>query len=95
MEVIGCLKLMAAVFGRECIEEITKNWLNGLRPREQEIIELRFGLKENDKPRTLEETSKEFHVTRERIRQIENKALRHIRLTIGFHRFFYKTFLGK
>ncbi len=81
MEIMGCLKLMAAVFGRGCIEDISKSWLNGLTPQERAVIELRFGL-EDDKPRTLEETGKKCSVTRERIRQIENKALRHIRLTI-------------
>ena len=95
MEIMGCLKLMAAVFGRECIKDISKSWLNELTLREQAVIELRFGLKDDDKPRTLEETGKEFSVSRERIRQIENRALRHIRLTIGFHRFFYKIFQGQ
>ncbi len=49
--------------------------LNNLSPRERQIIEYRYGLKDNI-PRTLEEVGKKFHVTRERIRQIEAKALR-------------------
>jgi RNA polymerase primary sigma factor len=52
--------------------------LSDLSEREQRIITLRFGL-ENERPMTLEEVGKEFHVTRERIRQIEAKALRKLR----------------
>ncbi|MBI4091137.1 RNA polymerase sigma factor RpoD [candidate division WWE3 bacterium] len=52
--------------------------LQTLNPREQKVIELRFGLKDG-RPRTLEEVGKEFGVTRERIRQIEAKALRKLR----------------
>ena len=49
-----------------------------LMPREQQVIKLRYGL-EDGQPRTLEEVGKEFNVTRERIRQIEAKALRKLR----------------
>ena len=49
-----------------------------LRQRERQVIELRFGLRDGH-PRTLEEVGKEFNVTRERIRQIEAKALRKLR----------------
>jgi RNA polymerase primary sigma factor len=52
--------------------------LSELSDREKRIITLRFGL-ENERPMTLEEVGKEFHVTRERIRQIEAKALRKLR----------------
>jgi RNA polymerase primary sigma factor len=52
--------------------------LSELTEREKRVIILRFGL-ENDRPMTLEEVGKEFHVTRERIRQIEAKALRKLR----------------
>ncbi len=52
--------------------------LNTLTPREQRIIKLRFGL-EDGRSRTLEEVGREFRVTRERIRQIEAKALRKLR----------------
>ena len=49
-----------------------------LTPREERVLRLRFGL-EDGRPRTLEEVGKEFAVTRERIRQIEAKALRKLR----------------
>jgi len=52
--------------------------LQTLTPREQRILQLRFGL-EDGRSRTLEEVGKEFNVTRERIRQIEAKALRRLR----------------
>ena len=92
MEIMGCLKLMRAVFGSECIEDVVKVWLSGLKLQERGVIELRFGLKDNSNARTLEEVGKEFSVSRERIRQIESKALRHIRLTIGLHKWFFGIF---
>ena len=49
-----------------------------LTEREAKVLRLRFGL-EDGRPRTLEEVGKEFDVTRERIRQIEAKALRKLR----------------
>ena len=52
--------------------------LSTLTPREKDVLKLRFGL-EDGKARTLEEVGKNFHVTRERIRQIEAKALRKLR----------------
>ena len=52
--------------------------LGTLSPREQKVIELRFGLRDG-KPRTLETVGREFGVTRERIRQIEAKAIRKLR----------------
>ncbi|MCU0555468.1 MAG: sigma-70 family RNA polymerase sigma factor [Syntrophales bacterium] len=52
--------------------------LHELSPREQEILSLRFGLAD-DEPRTLEEIGKKFGLTRERVRQIENRALEKIR----------------
>jgi len=52
--------------------------LSSLTPRERRVLELRFGL-EDGKARTLEEVGREFNVTRERIRQIEGKALRKLR----------------
>ena len=52
--------------------------LSTLTPREEKVLRLRFGL-DDGRARTLEEVGKEFKVTRERIRQIEAKALRKIR----------------
>ncbi len=52
--------------------------LNTLTPREEKVLRLRFGL-DDGRQRTLEEVGKEFNVTRERIRQIEAKALRKLR----------------
>ena len=48
--------------------------LDTLTPREEKVLRLRYGI-DDGKPRTLEEVGKEFNVTRERIRQIEAKAL--------------------
>ena len=59
---------------REQLAEVLKT----LTPREERVLSLRFGL-EDGHPRTLEEVGKEFNVTRERIRQIEAKALRKLR----------------
>ena len=52
--------------------------LSTLTPREEKVLRLRFGL-DDGRARTLEEVGKEFNVTRERIRQIEAKALRKLR----------------
>ena len=52
--------------------------LDTLTPREEKVLRLRFGL-DDGRARTLEEVGKEFNVTRERIRQIEAKALRKLR----------------
>ena len=59
---------------KEQLEEV----MNTLTPREAKVLKLRFGL-EDGKARTLEEVGREFQVTRERIRQIEAKALRKLR----------------
>lgn len=59
---------------KEQLEEV----MNTLTPREAKVLKLRFGL-EDGKSRTLEEVGREFNVTRERIRQIEAKALRKLR----------------
>ena len=59
---------------REAIEEV----LQTLTPREEKVIRLRYGLDDNH-PRTLEEVGREFGVTRERIRQIETKAIKRLR----------------
>ena len=52
--------------------------LDTLTPREEKVIRLRYGI-DDSRPRTLEEVGREFNVTRERIRQIEAKALRKLR----------------
>jgi len=60
------------------LKEHIEGLLSDLKERERQVIVLRFGL-EDGHPRTLEEVGKEFNVTRERIRQIEAKALRKLR----------------
>ena len=64
----------AMTFLRSKVNEV----LETLTPREAEVLRLRFGLRDGT-PQTLEEVGKEFNVTRERIRQIEAKALRKLR----------------
>lgn len=59
---------------KEQLDEVLKT----LTPREAKVLSLRFGLKDGN-PKTLEDVGKEFNVTRERIRQIEAKALRKLR----------------
>ena len=60
------------------LKEQLNEVLSTLTPREAKVLSLRFGI-EDGRPRTLEEVGKEFNVTRERIRQIEAKALRKLR----------------
>ena len=62
----------------QLLKEQVMDVLSSLAPRERKVLELRFGL-EDGRSRTLEEVGREFHVTRERIRQIEAKALRKLR----------------
>ena len=68
------VEVATSILLREQLQEI----LEQLTPREQKVIRLRFGL-DDGYARTLEEVGKEFNVTRERIRQIEMKALRKLR----------------
>ena len=68
----------AEVATQELLKEQIDRVLDELTPREKRVIQLRFGLK-NGHDRTLEEVGQEFNVTRERIRQIEAKALRKLR----------------
>lgn len=63
---------------KELLREQIRNVLGFLTERERQVLEMRFGLKDG-KDHTLEEVGKEFGVTRERIRQIEAKALRKLR----------------
>lgn len=72
---------------QEQISEVLKT----LTPREEQVIRLRFGL-DGERVRTLEEVGKEFNVTRERIRQIETKALRKLQPVIKKKKL--KDFLG-
>ena len=64
--------------GRQMLHRELTSVLSSLTDREQRVLSLRFGL-EDGRPRTLEELGQEFHVTRERVRQIEAKALRKLR----------------
>ena len=63
---------------KQLLKEQIEDVLDTLTHREQRVLQLRFGL-EDGRSRTLEEVGKEFNVTRERIRQIEAKALRKLR----------------
>jgi RNA polymerase primary sigma factor len=62
----------------QLLKDEIDNVLSGLTDREEKVLRMRFGLYEG-KPRTLEEVGREFNVTRERIRQIEAKALRKLK----------------
>ncbi len=68
----------AEAASRTLLKEQLNDILDTLTDRESKVLRLRFGL-EDGRPRTLEEVGKEFNVTRERIRQIEAKALRKLR----------------
>lgn len=68
----------ASIAEKHANTEIILNALESLSVKEQEVIEMRFGLKTGN-PMTMEEVGKYYGVTRERIRQIENKALRKLR----------------
>jgi RNA polymerase primary sigma factor len=60
------------------LRDVTKDVLDSLTPREAKVLRMRFGIEMNT-DHTLEEVGKQFDVTRERIRQIEAKALRKLR----------------
>ncbi|MHB8849039.1 MAG: RNA polymerase sigma factor RpoD [Burkholderiales bacterium] len=66
----------AAIY--DSLQEVTKEILDGLTQREAKVLRMRFGIEMNT-DHTLEEVGKQFDVTRERIRQIEAKALRKLR----------------
>ena len=68
----------AEIASATILREVIERELNTLAPREAHVIKLRFGLYDG-RTRTLEEVGKEFDITRERIRQIEAKALRKLR----------------
>jgi RNA polymerase primary sigma factor len=71
--------------GRQILKEYVQNILKDLDPREQKILKMRFGL-EDGVTHTLEEVGEEFGVTRERIRQIEAKALERIKEHVDIHK---------
>ena len=64
--------------GKVLLKEDLENVLNTLNPRERDVLRLRYGL-DDGRVKTLEEIGNVFSVTRERIRQIEAKALRKLR----------------
>jgi RNA polymerase primary sigma factor len=64
---------------RHNLRDATDSALQTLSPREQEIVRMRYGLNEAGKEYTLQEVGEMFQVTRERIRQIEIKALKKLR----------------
>ncbi len=64
---------------RHSLRDVTDSALQSLSPREQEIVRMRYGLNETGKEYTLQEVGEMFQVTRERIRQIEEKALLKLR----------------
>ena len=68
----------AVAAAQTVLREVIERELHTLTPREEHVIKLRFGLYDG-RTRTLEEVGKEFNITRERIRQIEAKALRKLR----------------
>lgn len=76
---------------RQLLKEQMQDVLDGLSAREREVLELRFGLRDGQ-TRTLEEVGQAFGVTRERIRQIEAKALRKLRHPIRSRKL--KDYLG-
>ncbi len=68
----------SAYANNELLKDEINMVLEGLTDREEKVLRLRFGLYDG-RTRTLEEVGKEFNVTRERIRQIEAKALRKLK----------------
>ena len=77
-EIIRLAPAPAEVASLSLLKEQLDEVLGTLTEREEKVLRLRFGL-EDGRPRTLEEVGQRFEVTRERIRQIEAKALRKLR----------------
>jgi len=78
MDRVAGLDVSELIFITGHLKEQVEDVLASLTPRERRVLQLRFGL-DDGRSRTLEEVGKEFGVTRERIRQIEAKALRKLR----------------
>ena len=74
----GNIESVDAAIDNELLSEQIRQVLHRLSPREREVLELRFGLVD-DIPRTYEQVGSRLNVTRERIRQIEHVALKHLR----------------
>jgi RNA polymerase primary sigma factor len=68
------------------LQEQIHKLLESLTPKERLVLELRFGIRDG-RPRTLDEVGAEFHLTRERIRQIEIQAIRKLRQPNLLHQF--------
>lgn len=77
-------EMPADVVDRHALSDSLRDALAALSEREQELMRLRFGL-EDGTPRSLEEVGKSFGVTRERVRQIETKALARLRTPLSRH----------
>lgn len=69
--------------GRELLRETVATALGTLRPRDAEIVSMRFGINGAEYPHTLEEIARRFDLTRERIRQIEGRALDRLRFRLS------------
>ncbi len=78
VKVLKLLKIAQLPISQETSKEQTASALQSLTPHEGQVIRMRFGI-EDGRERTLEEVGQTFSVTRERIRQIEDKALRKLR----------------
>ena len=81
---LGAEPILCDVFDRERLIRAVRDFnpdiiLNELTDRERDVLKLRYGLTPDGCPHTLEEVGKHFRVTRERIRQIEAKAIKKLR----------------
>ncbi len=63
----------------ENLREITHSAINDLSPREQEVLRMRYGMNDKGREYTLRECAEIFHISRERIRQIEQNAINKLR----------------
>lgn len=65
-------------------KKVTKNIISGLQSRSSDVIMNRFGLTSDGKRKTLEEIGKKYNITRERVRQVEDAAIAHIKKSAAF-----------